>query len=91
MVFFLFSMMITHHANQNFVQITNEIEKEKLKSDDVQLKNHFNYYDDRFGTTFNRKILLDSGIDYIDEVPSKNTSIEQNLIIFYKLNSLKSK
>ena len=91
MVFFLFSMMITHHANQNFAQIINEIKKEKLKSDDVLLNDHFNYYDDRFGTTFNRKILLDSGTDYIDSNPSKNTSIEQNLIIYFKLNSLKTK
>ena len=91
MVFFIFSLMITFHANQNYKFIINEIKKEKLKSDDVILSEEFNYFDDRFGTRLNRKILLESGKDYIDENANDNKSMELNLINYYHLNSLKEK
>ena len=82
--------MITYGANQNYIFILSEIKKEKEKSDDVILKHSFNYFNDDFGTTFNRKILLESGKDYIDQDATKNTSMELNLIYYYQLNSLKT-
>ena len=91
MVFFIFSLMITFHANQNYKFIINEIKKEKLKSDDVILSEEFNYFDDRFGTRLNRKILLESGKDYIDENANDNKSMELNLMNYYHLKSLKEK
>ena len=81
--------MITYGANQNYIFILSEIKKEKEKSDDVILKHSFNYFNDDFGTTFNRKILLESGKDYIDENANDNKSMELNLMNYYHLKSLK--
>lgn len=89
--FFIFSVWITFHANENYNFIVSEIKNEKLKSDDVILKHEFNYFDDRFGNSLNRKILLESGEDYINEDSSDNKSMELNLINYYHLNSLKEK
>ena len=89
--FFIFSVWITFHANENYNFIVSEIKNEKLKSDDVILKHEFNYFDDRFGNSLNRKILLESGEDYINEDASDNKSMELNLINYYHLNSLKEK
>ena len=90
-IFFIFSLMITYGANQNYIFILSEIKKEKEKSDDVILKHSFNYFNDDFGTTFNRKILLESGKDYIDENANDNKSMELNLMNYYHLKSLKEK
>lgn len=87
-VFFTFSLMITYHANENYNFIINEIKTEKLKSDDVIIHHEFNYFDDRFGDRFNRKILLESGEDYIDGDTAIDKSMELNLIKYYHLNSL---
>jgi hypothetical protein len=89
--FFIFSVWITFHANENYNFIVSEIKNEKLKSDDVILKHEFNYFDDRFGNSLNKKILLESGEDYINEDASDNKSMELNLINYYHLNSLKEK
>lgn len=90
-LFFSFSFMITFQANENYNFIINEIKNEKLKSDDVILSHEFNYFDDRFGNRLNRKILLESGEDYIDDDATDNKSMELNLINHYHLNSLKEK
>lgn len=90
-LFFIFSLMITYQANQSFQSLTSEIEKAKQKSDDIVLTDGFNYFNDHFGTSLNRKILLESGKDYIDTDASTNTSMELNLIQYYQLNSIKTK
>lgn len=90
-VFFILSIFLTLHAHQNYTFVSEEIKSEKLKSTDVVLRNHFNYYDPRFGNMLNRKILLDSGVDYIDHDPSHDNSIEKNLIQYYDLNTIKIK
>ena len=86
----ILAISYTNHDLTGFKNIS-EIKNEKLKSDDVILKHEFNYFDDRFGNSLNRKILLESGEDYINEDASDNKSMELNLINYYQLNSLKEK
>lgn len=91
LVFFIFSLVITFQANESYKFVISEIKKEKAKSNDVILNQSFNFFNDRIGTTLNRKILLESGKDYIDEDTTKNTSMDLNLINYYQLNSIKTK
>ena len=90
-MFFIFFFWISFHSNENYIFIVCEIINERLRGDDVILKHEFNYFDDRFGNSLNRKILLESGEDYINEDASDNKSMELNLINYYHLNSLKEK
>lgn len=87
--YFITALVITFNAHSNYNMIMNEIELKSRSSKDVNIEKSFDYKTDFFGN-FNRKILLDTGESYIDKDSENNTSMEMNIIDFYKINSVRS-
>ncbi|MBS1573098.1 MAG: hypothetical protein JST62_11935 [Bacteroidetes bacterium] len=87
-LFFAFSIAITYVANRNYNKTMLEITNKSKKNKNVILDNSFEYASK---IPFNRRILLDSGRDYIDNNPKENTSVEQILLNFFGLKSISKK
>ncbi|WP_447951773.1 DUF6056 family protein [Chryseobacterium koreense] len=88
LIFFVFAAVISIHAHKNFERVTSEIETQRKKSPDVVLESGFNY---RFSKYLDRKVLLETGEDYIDRDPTKDTSVEKNLKNYYRLKTISIK
>ncbi|MFC6267091.1 DUF6056 family protein [Frigoriflavimonas asaccharolytica] len=90
-VFSTISILFTFKANQNYDLIVTEILQKRNQSKDIVLDNQLYYFQSSFGNYLNRKIFLESGEDYIDKDPAKDTTEENNLKLFYNLHSIKEK
>ena len=88
--YFTAAFAITLKANSNYFQVMSEIQKHSKTNGDVTIEKTFNYKINFLGN-FNRKVLLDTGESYIDSDPKNKTSMERNIINFYKINSLKAR
>lgn len=86
-LFSVMSVFITFRADQNYRSICNEISESSRSGKEVILDKGFNYFSSEFGI-FNRKILLESGEDYIDKNPQSDTSQEANLKSFFNIKNL---
>lgn len=87
--FFVFSIYVTFNADKNYHNVMNEIASRSKTDKDVVLKETFNYNPKNVNNWFYRKIFLENSKYYIDSNPNNNTSIEWNIIQYYKLSSLK--
>ncbi|WP_312343537.1 DUF6056 family protein [Chryseobacterium binzhouense] len=86
--YFICTLLITRNAYNNYNEVVSQIETISKKSPEVILKKSFDYKTDFFGK-MNRKVLLDLGEDYIDQDEKNNTTVEQNIINYYKIKILK--
>lgn len=82
---------MTFRADQNYKQITSEIETQRIRNKNVELEQHLNYFTLDIGNYLNRKIFLDSGEDYIDKDASQDTYTEKNIKKYFQLQSIKEK
>jgi len=87
--YFSASLYICYNSKQNYDEVISEIENKSVNTKDVVISKSFHYGSKYFGT-FNRKVLLDFGDSYIDNDSVNNSSVEKNLLNFYKINSLKT-
>jgi hypothetical protein len=88
-IFFTFSIFVTHHAHENYQKIMGKIKSESMRNHNVVLYETFDYTSK---LPFSRKIVLESGEGYIDEKPQDdNTSIEHILKSYFRLKSISVK
>lgn len=87
-IFFSFSIYVTYRAQQNFQQVMSEIEVTRKVSKNVELNEGFDFTQD---IPFARKIILDRGVDYIDNQPNKNNTVERLLKSYFKIETLSIK
>lgn len=85
LVFFSFSVYVTYQAQVDYQKIMTVIESQSKLSEDVILTETFDF---SAKIPFSRKILLESGADYIDASPQKDTSIESILKSYFRLKSI---
>ncbi|WP_304343658.1 DUF6056 family protein [Chryseobacterium koreense] len=88
LMFFFFAAVVSFHAYRNYEMVTSQIEKQRKRSPDVVLESGFNY---RFSKYLDRKVLLETGENYIDRDPTKDTSVERNLKRYYRLKTISIK
>lgn len=88
LMFFFFAAVVSFHAYRNYEMVTSQIETQRKKSPDVVLESGFNY---RFSKYLDRKVLLETGANYIDRNPAKDTSVERNLKRHYRLKTISIK
>lgn len=84
-VFFSFSMMVCWKAHVNYEKTMTEISELSKKTKQVELDHSFDY-ENNFPMF--RRIILDSGKDYIDTNPKTNTLAEHQLIDYFRLKSI---
>lgn len=87
-VFFSFSVVITYHASNVDDELKSNLVGKENQA--VILDEQLNFFIDDLGD-LNRKILLESGEDYIDENPNLQNSMEKNYMKYYRLQSLRIK
>ena len=68
-----------------------EIEIQRKQTKEIELDHHLNYFNPNFGNYINRKILLESGENYLDQDASHDTPVERNLKVYFQLQSIKEK
>lgn len=83
--FFSYSIFMTWRANANYNKVMAEIQQKKEQTPNIVLEESFDYV---HGWPFARKILLESGQDYIKEIHKKQTSQQQLLIHYFQIKSL---
>ncbi len=88
LVFFSFSVYVTYQAQEDYQKIMTVIESQSKYSEDIILTESFDF---SAKIPFSRKILLESGADYIDANPQKDTSIETILKSYFRLKSISVK
>lgn len=76
---------MTWRANANYNKVMAEIQQKKEQTPNIVLEESFDYV---HGWPFARKILLESGQDYIKEIHKKQTSQQQLLIHYFQIKSL---
>lgn len=85
--FLMFSAVEIYNANTNYKKIMNEISHEKLKSQDIILRESFHYFEEE--NVIGRRIFLDKGDEYIDTDVSRDTSQEALLKKYFNIHSIK--
>ena len=91
LIYFGGSVFITFNANQNYEKLISEIEIQRKQTKEIELDHHLNYFNPNFGNYINRKILLESGENYLDQDASHDTPVERNLKVYFQLQSIKEK
>lgn len=89
-VFFMVSSLICFGANRIYTSLSHEILEKRRISDEVVINEQLNYFNDNY-SKFNRRVLFENGIEYIDKNPHKNTAEEKNIIKYFDLKSLSHK
>lgn len=89
-VFFMVSSLICFGANKIYTSLSHEILEKRKISDEVVINEQLNYFNDNY-SKFNRRVLFENGIEYIDKNPHKNTAEEKNIIKYFDLKSLSHK
>ncbi|SIS59687.1 hypothetical protein SAMN05421796_101478 [Chryseobacterium piscicola] len=90
LVYFVFSTIVCYNANEIYNNFYNEISQKAKISKDVILDEELNYFDQNF-PTFNRKVLLESGNEYVDKEVKNKTAEEKNIILHFNLKTLSHK
>lgn len=86
-VFFTISVVITKYGRDNYDFIMNEIKTKSTSEKSVSLESGFDYFNPKFGL-FNRRILLESGKDYLRNNTDENSSQELILRSYFKINDI---
>ncbi|CAD7804072.1 hypothetical protein CHRY9390_01171 [Chryseobacterium aquaeductus] len=89
-VFFMVSSLICFQSDKIYKSLSHEILEKKKISDEVVINEQLNYFKDNY-SKFNRRVLFENGIEYIDKNPHKNTAEEKNIIKYFDLKSLSHK
>ena len=89
-VFFMVSSLICFGADKIYTNLSNEILEKRRVNDEVVINEQLNYFNDNY-SKFNRRVLFENGIEYIDKKPNKNTAEETNIIKYFDLKSLSHK
>ncbi|MEG0760425.1 MAG: DUF6056 family protein [Chryseobacterium sp.] len=90
LVYFVLSTIVCYNANEIYNNFYNEISQKAKISKDVILDEELNYFDQNF-PTFNRKVLLESGNEYVDKEVKNKTAEEKNIILHFNLKTLSHK